>query len=119
MTTKIVVRLLDADNELLGWAEHAAHARGDGKLWSQAPVTIMVERDGVPVCVSLHWADLNVESRIPCPSVRVSVGQTVTIFAAQVPMLTLGEPPKGLPAVTVGSVVVGVPTGGLGVVGLR
>jgi len=119
MTTKIVLRLLDAENQLLGWSEHFAVARGDGKLWSQGTVTITAERAGDPVCVSLHWADVNVETRIPCPPAHVSAGRTIAIFAPHTPMVTLGIPPTNLPPVTVGSVAIGIEAGRLGVVGYR
>ena len=115
MTAKIVCRMLDAENRLLGWTEHHAAVRGDGRLRAEGPVAIEVEANGAPLSISMHWADVNVEARVPCAVPFVKKGDTVTIFPHGAAMIVLGEPPVGLPAVTVGRpVAIGFPVGQMG-----
>lgn len=115
MKTKLVLRLLTAENALLGWTEHQAIALGDGCLRATSYVGIPVDAAGVPVCVSIHWADVHVETSVPCPPTTLHVGEWVPVFEAGVPMVTLGAPPVGLPAVTLKqSVSIGIPVGQLG-----
>jgi hypothetical protein len=119
MIAKIVCRLLDRQNKLLGWTEHHAQVRGDGCLRSSGPVVVPIETSGAPAFVSLHWADVNVETRIPCPEVFIQSGNSLLVFADGAPMVTLGVPPVGLPPVTVGRPVsITVPVGQLGSRGL-
>lgn len=113
MTTKVVCRLLDARNQLLGWTEVQAVARGDGKLWSPGRVSIPVERAGDALSVSLHWADVNVETRVGMLA-TVTPGQLVTVYPKASPIITVGEMPGPLPAVTVRSVAISLPVGQLG-----
>ncbi len=119
MNTKIVCRLLDAGNRLLGWTEHYAAVRGDGCLRADGPVVIPVDVSGVPVTVSLHWADVNVETRAPLKeyagSVDARVGDHVHCYRHDDIMITLGPVPVGLHQVTVGRpVAIGVPVGQMG-----
>jgi hypothetical protein len=118
MTTKMVCRVLDAENQLLGWALVWAVARGDGQLWSDGPVTIPIERAGDARTLSLHWCDVHVETRVPL-GVPVSVGQPLTVYAQAMPIMRVGQVPGPLPAVTVGSVAVAVPVGQIGTQGYR
>lgn len=118
MSHKLVLRLITAENELLGWVEHGAVARGDGCLRSAGPVFIVVDAPGVPAALSIHWCELHVETRYPCPPGSVRVGEVVALFPAGDPMVTLGKPPVGLPAVsTKHAVSLGIPPGSLGAVG--
>jgi len=115
MTAKIVCRLLDINGQMLGWNEHHASMPGDGTLRADGPVQIYIDHDGLPTVVSLHWTDVNVETRIPCPAVRAKQGEALIVFASGDPIIRLGVPPVGLPLVTVGRPVqVGIPAGQMG-----
>jgi hypothetical protein len=114
MTTKIVCRLLTEEHRLLGWVEHGASIRGDGCLRANGPVSIPISESGQVVMVSLHWCDVNVETRIPL-HVWVEPGVALTVFPDQAPMITVGLMPGPLPAVTVGRpIAVSIPVGALG-----
>ncbi len=118
MTTKVVVRLLTADQILLGWAEVQALARGDGQLWCQAPVLVGIEAAGALTWLSVHWADVNVETRTACDGRAVHPGQIVTVFPHASPILCVGPMPGYLPPVTVhGPVALAVPLGQMGAIG--
>ena len=107
-STKFVCRLLDADNQLLGWCEHMAHIPGDGTICASKEVIIPVDKEGFPTQVSLHWVDVNVESRsdLPDAGLKVEKGARIHIFQRDDPMIKIGDPPVGLPMVTVKSVSV-------------
>jgi hypothetical protein len=113
MTTKVVCRLLSPANALLGAAVVQAEIRGDGKLWAPGPLAIQGERSGVATVLSLHWCDVNVETRVPI-AVTVTAGSRVPIYPVASPLITVGPMAGHLPAVTVGSVSIGVPVGALG-----
>lgn len=118
MRHKLVVRLLAADGRLLGWAEVAAVARGDGQLHAAEPVLIAPDEKGIATVLSVHWADVNVEARQALNPPTV-LDRMVTVFQAG-PIFRVGEMPTELPPVTVRTpAVVGVPVGALGAVGLR
>jgi hypothetical protein len=114
MTAKIVIRLLTADNQLLGWCEHHARMRGDGGLRSDSVVRLAPTLAGTPVCVSMHWCDVNTEVRIPWTAGPVTVGSIVTLFAPDEMMIRVGEMTGRLPPVTVGSTSIGMPAASLG-----
>jgi hypothetical protein len=113
--TKIVCRLLTAENQLLGWCEHVARMRGDGTLRSDDVVQIAVSTSGAPACVSLHWCDANTEIRHGWTGIaRVEPGMVVTLFPRDAPMVVIGPMPTNLPPVTVGSTAIGIPVGEMG-----
>jgi len=115
MTVKIVCRLLDPQDTLLGWVVHQAVMRGDGCVRSDGPVTIYADRSGDIACVSLHWCDLNSETRIPCPVSKIVAGHTITVYPHDTPLIVVGTPPKRLPPTTVGApVAIGIPVGQMG-----
>lgn len=116
MTTKLVIRLLDAAGEqLLGWAEVRALARGDGCLWATHPVLVPIDVAGTVGWLSIHWADVHVESRVPIDPHPVTSGSAWAAPFDVEPVLRIGTPPVSLPPVTARSTVrIGVPTGGLG-----
>lgn len=115
MTTKLVCRLLSADGRLLGWESHYAAARGDGYLRSTLPVVVDVDEPGDAAVVSIHWADMNVETRVPMPATTVKQGDALTIFQPHFPMIQVGEVPAFLAPVTVKThQEVAVPVGQMG-----
>jgi hypothetical protein len=100
---KVVVRLLGAANELLGWVEHEVRVPGDGKLWPSGPITVRVDQKGYPTTVSIHWCTVNVETRVPVPEVCTVVpGQIVQLYDGSVPLISVGNRPYDLPPVIVG-----------------
>lgn len=116
MTAKLVVRVLAADGSLLGWTEVRAEGR-EGALWAIRPVAVTIETSGTPETVSVHWADVNVEVRVPCTyTASVTAGQLVGLpYDASTPLITLGQPARGLPPVTVRqAVAIGVPSAVIG-----
>lgn len=118
LTTKLVLRVLDAGGELLAWAELLADARGDGCLWPQPrAVSALVDRAGQPALLSVHWADVNVEVRSPFDHPPLTEGGAITLAFGDQPVLRVGPMPGPLPPVTVRApVVVTVPVGALGAV---
>lgn len=117
---KVVVRLMDDSGRMLGWAEDHAHARGDGKLWIEHPVAVPVIEDGLFTKISAHWADVNIEVRMPIVApLPIVKGQIVPIEAPW-PVFDLGRPAGGLPPVVITrNVAITVPTGTLNPVGVR
>lgn len=114
LLTKLVVRILDARNQLLGWAEAEGHARGDGKLWVNAPTLVPIELAGTPAVLSVHWCDVNVEIRSDVERAKVNAGDMLTL-PGNWPAVTCGPAAGGLPPVTVRSAVtLGVPVGAMG-----
>lgn len=113
--TKLVIRLFDPEQRMLGWVTHDAAVRGDGTLRSSASVVVPIDLSGTLAAVSVHWCDVNVETRTPCPAKTVRSGQLLTVFPADVPLLVVGPQAGGLPPVTVRqAVTIGVPAGALG-----
>lgn len=100
LMTKLVVRILGIEGELLGWAEAVGEARGDGKLWVVDPTLIGIERDGVTAHVSIHWCDVNIEVRPPMEPHFVKIGSVFTI-PGEWDAITCGPAAGGLPPVTV------------------
>lgn len=116
--TKIVCRLLTAENQLLGWCEHHARMRGDGLLRSDGVVQLAVSTSGEPAFVSLHWCDANTEIRHGWTGLaRVEPGMVVSLFSADAPMIVIGPMPINLPPVTIGSTSIGIPVGTMGAKG--
>lgn len=114
MTTKLILRCLDADGALLGWTQVDAAVRGDGKLWSPGPVIVTPMQSGICAVLSVHWCDVNVEVRQACSETLVA-GVPSILHAQSAPLITVGPMPGALPPVTVGSVVVSPDSGTLGV----
>ena len=114
--TKLVIRVLDAEDHLLGWVEHRCRVRGDGCLRADYPVRVVMDCAGVAAVVSVHWADVHVESRVPCdPVITVRPGDTLTLFPDDAPVIVVGPIPGFLPQVTTkSSVAVNFPVGILG-----
>jgi hypothetical protein len=118
MTTRFIVRLLDADAQLLAWAEVFADATpqergGSCPFWATTPTSFVVERDGVASLVTIHWADLDVaRQQALLEPVAVSVGQVFTFAWMEPVWLVPGMRNVPLPAVTVRKpVTVSVPVG--------
>lgn len=112
--TKVVIRILDAAGTLLGAVVHQAAVKGDACVRASAPVIVVPEVSGLAAVLSVHWADVNVETRVPYVA-AVAVGQPVALFAPNAVLIEAGAMPHALPAITVRESVVAEPlTGGLG-----
>jgi hypothetical protein len=109
--SKVVLRLLDADGGLVGSVVHQARLRGDGCLRASEDVIIQIHSPMVARVLSVHWCDPNVEVRMP-----VAIGGLASFVAFRVgdPLIRIGDMPGPLPAITVGSVAVGIPVGAMG-----
>lgn len=114
MTTKVVVRVLDAAERLLGAAVHPAVVPGDGCLRASAPVVCGIAAAGQPATISVHWCDVNVETRVPLGGPGVRAGELLEVFPSGAPLITVGPMPNALPPVVVGGAAVAVPAGGMG-----
>lgn len=117
MTTKIVVRLLASPNTLLGWAEHQAIV-SDGCLRAAHPIDLVMDLPGRADVLSLHWADYNVETRVPVGPIDTTPGESRAFFRTGDQMVFIGPPATGLPPVTTKSpVLLRPPVGLLGAIG--
>jgi hypothetical protein len=118
LTSKLVMRLYDANGALLGWCQHEAAVKGDGLLRAAALVALSIDEPGVPHELSIHWADLNVETRVPMPPnvPMVPRGHLLALFQPNQMMAHVGQPPatRLTPVSTKSSVNVGIPAGTLG-----
>lgn len=113
--TKLVLRLMELSGKMLGWTEVQAEIRGDGNL-TVGPFKILAERGGTATILSCHWADVNVEYRVPI-LMGINEGQVVNFDGGIV--VHVGHPPASLPPVTVGNRSINVPTGVLSAAGNR
>lgn len=116
MTTKCVLRVLDAAGLMLGWVEHHAAVRGDGMVRTAHPVRVRLDVTGVPSALSVHWCDVHVEVRVALPAMgAIEAGRDVELLPAKHPLIVVGQPPQALPSVTVGrALAVEVPVGAVG-----
>lgn len=106
---------MDGAGRMLGSVVHHAKVRGDGCLRASEQVQMGIALSGWPNYISIHWCDVNVEVKVVAPEGQVSAGQILPLFAPNAVMVTVGEMPRNLPPITVGtSVAIGVPVGGLG-----
>lgn len=112
LSTKLVIRLLDAQNQLLGWCAHDARSLGDGRLRADGPVHLVMRASGVVTTASIHWADINTVTVIPLAKEKgVTAGDGYQLFQDGDEMVRIGEPPESrLPPVTIGQdVTIGIP----------
>lgn len=113
MSYTLHVRLIDKQNQLLGWTQVSARARGDGQLWTEEPVLAAVEVAGMLDVISVHWVDVNVEIRAGVPEpVHLAPGKIFLIFEAG-PIFRVGPQAGGLPPIVLNTPVrVSLPLGG-------
>lgn len=123
MTQKFVIRLLDAADVLLAWAEVYATARpqdrgGSCPFWAPGATPFRIDQTGVVARLSVHWCDLDV-ARVQAvlEPVPVVAGQTFAFAWMEPVWLVPGMRDVPLPAVTVGQpVAVVVPVGSVNAV---
>lgn len=109
MIASFIVRLLDADGNLLSWTEVLAKSFPQGRPRStpfkaETPSQFVIERDGTVAQMTVHWADLDVARVAPTPmgELEVKAGQVYTLnWIEPVWMVKGSEVDVPLPAVTV------------------
>lgn len=113
MTVKLVVRVLDADNRLLGWAAVPGHMPGDRCLWVRGNHPVKLTAEGTPAFLSVHWCDLGVQSRMAWTG--APVGQShILLLHWDGPVMRFASDEGPLPGVTVEApVALETPTGNL------
>ena len=111
MQTEFIVRLLDADRQVLAWTRIPAETRGDGKLWAMQAFVAAVTKSGQAVAMNYHWPDVHCYTTVPLSApVMVQAGSVVTVPLAD--LIHIPSEPLPLPPVTVtSSVHTVVPTG--------
>lgn len=116
LVTKLVIRVLDAAGQMLGWVEAVGKAYGDGAIRIDSPAVVQIEQAGVPSACSIHWCDVNIEVRSALLNYpRFDVGQLLSIDWSGAPALVVGPAAGGLPPVTVRSPIsIDVAAGSLG-----
>jgi hypothetical protein len=115
MTTKLVIRVMDAADTLLAWTEIQGEIRGDGCLRYAHPAMAWVECAGTPTQLSVHWADVNVEVRSAFAYKPVTMGDLIPLRWDDQPVLVVGPMPGPLPPVTVRApIAIAVPVGVMG-----
>ncbi len=114
MQFKFVLRLLDEQDQLLGWREIVGEAKTDHPGAASAPI-FGVEGRVFPLvaCASgeirsatLHWCDMNTARVIPAnwpAGTTVKAGQVVDFFLVEPLWMIPGEHNVALPPVTVTS----------------
>lgn len=120
---KFVVRVLDADDVLLAWAEIYAEPRPQARgascpFWPTGPTELVITRAGSASRISVHWCDLDVArvQNLLAPT-EVKVGQRFTLTWMEPIWLVSGMRDVPLPGVTVQqSVTLGVPAGDMAAV---
>ena len=120
MTSKFVVRLLDAEGALLSWAEVYASPRPQERgascpFFPTAPTKFAIEKHGIVTQMSVHWADLDVARLRDMTPTEVQPGQVFDFIWIEPVWLVPGMRDVPLPTVTVrGPVHLGIPQGTLG-----
>jgi hypothetical protein len=113
--TMFIVRLLNAQREILAWNRVPAETRGDGGLWPMQNFVAEVEQTGVATAICFHWPDLHCYTTEPLTEhSHVTAGQvfTVPLLNTGKPMIHIASEAAPLPPITVrSSVTVGIGTG--------
>jgi hypothetical protein len=110
MQTMFIVRLLNAEREVLAWNKIPAETKGDGGLWALQQFVAEVDTNGVGTAICFHWPDVHVyQTRPLAQPLPVEVGKVITVPIMETPMIHIRSEPLPLPGVTVKqSVTVGL-----------
>lgn len=117
-TVRLIIRILDAANALLAWAEIHAVMKGDGCLRASSPTTFIPLKPGMMAMLSIHWPDLNVQRRQPwAPEpMAVVMGEPITLTWPEGVILRVESDPEPMPAIAMGTHKISLPPSFLGVV---
>ena len=100
MQTMFVVRLLNAERQVLAWTKIPAQTRGDGKLWAMQAFVAEVDQAGTATALNYHWPDVHCYVTVPLPEpVAVASGQVISLPLAD--LIHIPSEPLPLPPVTV------------------
>lgn len=114
---KLVLRLLDASGRLLGWTAVEPAMKGDACLRAKGPIGLVPDKSGRAVVVSIHWTDVNVETRVPC-ELETHAGTGLILYPHDAVLMQCGDRPGALPPVTIrGPLNIAVPVGAMGAQG--
>lgn len=112
MQTTFILRLVDANREVLAWTKLPVKAKGDGCLWPEHHFVAEADVTGVATDLIIHWQDVNVHTTVALPEpLPVVAGKVVTVPLTE-PLIRMPSDPRPLPAVTVRSVEIGLTTAG-------
>lgn len=113
---KVIIRLLDDEKQLLGWAQVGGKFGGDGCLYADCMrAEIVVERGGIVGFTNIQWADLNINLTTEVTRAHVEAGQVYAMRFME-PLFQFRSSEGSLPAVTEKqNVEIEVPTGVLGI----
>ena len=121
MIERFIVRLLDAQNALLAWAELQAVAKPQPRpaascpLWAIHDTIFAIEAAGTVSQMSVHWVDLDIARVQSVEPTAVTVGQLYTYTWLAPVWIVSGMKDVPLPAVTVRTPqTVTVPTAAMG-----
>jgi hypothetical protein len=102
MQTIFIVRLLDADRQVLAWTKIPAETKGDGRLWAMQAFVAEVEQDGLATALNYHWPDVHCYITVPLASpIPVAAGSVISLPLAD--LIHIPSEPLPLPGVTVRS----------------
>ena len=120
ISTKFVIRLLDAEHTLLGWQElYPPDVRSTGRascgFFAKESTPIPIEQSGVAAYLTVHWCDLDVARIVPLPEpTPVDAGQVAQWAWIEPVWLVSGMRDVPMPPVTVrSSVALNPPSGTL------
>lgn len=125
LSNKFVIRILDAEHQLLGWAEvypklHPGIGRASCGFVTTTPTKFLIEQDGDARYLVVHWCDPDLARIVEIMGAPVAVKKDQIVQYAWVEPVWLisGMRDVPMPTVTVRqSVEIGVPTGSIGVQG--
>ena len=107
MTQKFVVRLMDADDQLLAWCQVMATAKPQGQrrscpFWPDHGTQFVIDESGIASKVVVHWCDLDLVRVQEIAATEVSAGQVFDYtWVGPVWLVAAPEKQQILPAVTV------------------
>lgn len=110
---KFVVRLLTADDQLLGWQEVWCEPRPEGQrascpFWpaNRQPTQLPIEQTGTATKITVHWCDLDIaRTKDLMAPVDVTAGMLMAFHWLEPVWLVSGMQNIPLPAVTLRSSV--------------
>lgn len=98
---RMILRLLDAERNVLAWNQLFCEAKGDGSL--RATQDFLAEGDvpGIATDLSVHWVDVNVHMTHPLPQpLPVEPGKVIGVPTKGQAMFVLTGDARPLPGVT-------------------
>jgi hypothetical protein len=102
MDRMCIVRLLDANRQVLGWTKIPCYTRGDGGIWARQAFVFEAEMAGIGTHVHYHEPDQNIWLQMPVPEpMPVDAGKVYSIALSNALFQITSNPEHVPPAVTV------------------